>query len=96
MPPPTQSTLASHSYALSSCSYIDLLLTKWKVKKKLNKTDLQCTSQRRSAQCKSQRNKFILGMTLLNYNPGMVFPSLLAVCTPYQGHIWGGKLDEIL
>lgn len=65
-------------------------------KKKLNKTDLQCASQRHSAQCKSQRNKFISGITLLNYNPGFVFPPPLAVCTRYQGHIWGGKLDDIL
>lgn len=48
-------------------------------KKKINKTDLQCTSQRHSAQRKSQRNKFIPGTTLSIYNPGFLFPPPLAV-----------------
>lgn len=64
--------------------------------KKLNKTNSQSTSQRHSAQCKSQRNKFISGMTLVNYNPGFVFPPPLAMCTHYQGHMGGGKLDDIV
>lgn len=44
-------------------------------KKKINKADLQCTSQRHSAQRKSQRNKFILGTALSISNPSIHFSS---------------------
>lgn len=48
-------------------------------KKKINKADLQCTSQRHSAQRKSHRNEFILGTALSVSNPSIHFSSSCGV-----------------